>query len=114
MDGEELAARSIEQARRHANQQWMLEVERVIRDVSIFAETFTTDEVWHGLRTRAANREHYPQPHEPRAMGSVMRILHQRGVIEPTGVYRRSARPEAHCGPKREWRRADTVRVRVA
>lgn len=106
MDGDQLAARSIEEARRHANRLWLAEAERVIREVSIFEDTFTTDEVWFELRRRAELREHFPQTHEPRALGAIMRILRERGVIEATGVYRKSKRPEAHAGPKREWRRA--------
>jgi len=44
-------------------------------------EVFTTDDIWIDLERRRV-----PPPHEPRAMGPIMRFLHQNGEVEISGV----------------------------
>lgn len=62
---------------------------------------FTTDDVWQTLAYLGIGK-----PAEPRALGAVITQLRRDGVISATGGYSESARPEAHCSPKRIWRLA--------
>jgi hypothetical protein len=43
-------------------------------------------------------------PHEPRALGALMREAARNGLIEATDRVRPSERPQCHMNPKRVWR----------
>lgn len=59
-------------------------------------ETFTTDDVWALIP-----RDVYTP--ERRALGPVMKALHDAKVIRQTGNFRRSTRRESHANPKAVW-----------
>lgn len=61
---------------------------------------FTTDDIWAALAEVGVGA-----PHEPRAMGAAIRAAAHAGLIESTGVYLKSTRPEAHARPIPVWRR---------
>jgi hypothetical protein len=61
--------------------------------------TFCADQPWEILDALDV-----VGPHEPRAMGAVLRTAVARGWIVATDEYVPSTRPEAHRGPKRVWR----------
>lgn len=58
----------------------------------------TTDDVWLDLFGRDV-----PDPHEPRAMGPVMRKAVTRGHLRPTSTFRPSAMPQNHRRPVRVY-----------
>ncbi|MCL4357705.1 hypothetical protein M1512_02320 [Patescibacteria group bacterium] len=59
---------------------------------------FTSDEVWHELAMQGIHTG------ENRALGAVMQAGNRSGVIEFSGEYRPTTRPEGHKGPKALWR----------
>lgn len=79
----------------NADPAWMTEARSTIRAMAFQRRYFTTDDLWSaGLR----------QPHEPRALGAVMREAARAGICEPTDRYQRSNRPACHTRPLRVWR----------
>ena len=60
----------------------------ILRLAATFAK-FTSDDVWKALEGRALTPE-------PRAMGAQFLKASKAGVIEPTGEYWQSKRPECH------------------
>jgi hypothetical protein len=60
---------------------------------------FTTDLVWSRVAGWISS------PAEPRAMGAAMREAAEKGLIEATGDYQKSARPKCHARPLAVWRR---------
>ncbi len=83
----------------HADDWWKVAADDAFVTCAARYQTFTTDQVWELLDRRSVLR-----PTEPRAMGPRARSAVQRGVIEPTGDYRPSERPETHRNPKRVYR----------
>lgn len=53
---------------------------------------FTSDAVWFVLY----NLWHTPPPHDPRALGPVMKRAAKNGLIQDTGRKKHSTRPECH------------------
>lgn len=64
-------------------------------------DEITTDDVWQRLADQGVD-----PPHEPRAIGPVMRRAVADGVIVSTDRYVRSRRPVHHRAPLRVYRRA--------
>lgn len=62
-------------------------------------DAFTTDDVWEWLDRNTPLR-----PHEPRAMGAVMRKSAAAGTIEASGLYEQSSREVNHNRPVMIWR----------
>jgi hypothetical protein len=73
---------------------WMTHATGLIRQMTTGA-VFTTDDLWYRLGKHV--------PPEPRAMGAVIHNAHRGGMIEPTGIYRRSSRVECHARPVAVW-----------
>lgn len=93
--------RSIQQVDEHAEPEWKaLAYEAVRQTASDLPFGFTTDDVWLRIPEDAE------PPHEPRAMGAIMRQAHRDGWIVPTRDHRPTARIVAHRNPKRVWRAA--------
>lgn len=82
----------------NADGQWIKAAEAVILAMEP-GHSFCADDIWNVL----ADSDHWT--HEPRALGAVVRELRRAGVIESTGTYRKSTRPEAHQRPVAVWRR---------
>jgi hypothetical protein len=90
---------AIARAERHAVDAWKTVTFGVIRQLAETCPSFTTDDVWLGLRK-------VPEvaTHEPRALGSMMREAAKSGWIVPTDRYVNSHRPECHARPVKVWR----------
>lgn len=74
---------------------WLVEARKVILAVADKLEAFSADDVWAaGLA----------KPHEPRALGYVMRELSREGRIELTGDYHRTTQERRHSAPVVLWR----------
>lgn len=84
----------------NADQEWLSQAVKVIGLLSKSYDAFTTDHVWRELNRRELSVR------EPRAIGAAMKRAKGLGLIEPTGQYVPSARPESHCRPIRVWRPA--------
>jgi len=91
-------AEAIERADEHADPEWKEQARRAIERAAALGE-FTTDDVWLQL-------EGVEAPHEPRALGALIREARKNGLIVATGRYRKSSRVECHGNPKMIWRAA--------
>jgi hypothetical protein len=78
-----------------AAEPWTQYAVDVIGLVSLARFDFTSDDVWAALDVK---------PSEPRALGAAMKAAANRGIIFPTGEYRKSGRPECHARPLAVWR----------
>lgn len=87
---------AIDKVERHAPADWLRRTYRLIEDMTR-GRTFTTDDLWAALGPDV--------PHEPRAMGAVIRDARLRALITPTGAYKKSSRPECHARPILVWMR---------
>ena len=102
---------AVERVRENADDDWMERAEAAViaagkkSELSARWGKFTTDDVWDILGD--------DKPHEPRAMGAVMRNLSKQKVlkgelkgeplIKATQDYQLSRRPECHSRPIRVW-----------
>lgn len=73
---------------------WLHLAGEAIREVAATGRPFTTDTIW----------DRVGKPPEPRAMGAAIRAAMKAGLIEATGGYEQSSRPEAHARPVKVWR----------
>ncbi len=89
--------RAIEQVTAHAKVGFIEAGREALERCCFTMETFTTDEIW-ALIPEGIN------PHEPRAMASIMKYAYDNNWAYPLFEYRPSSRPKAHRGPKRVWR----------
>lgn len=78
---------------------WITYAEQSIAYLARARQQFTTDDVWEFMHQRG-----YDMPHEPRALGALMRNAMKTGQIIATDRYVPSARPECHRRPIRVWR----------
>lgn len=85
----------------NAEPDWVLEALRAIYRICQTRDTFTTDRVWAILDSRSI-----PGPHEPKALGAVIRTAQRRGWCRPTPEYTQSVRVECHRRPLRVWQSA--------
>ena len=95
----------------HADPAWLEMASFGVQQLAASRDVFTTDEVWEWLDRNTPLR-----PHEPRAMGAVMKKVAAEGVIEASGLYQQSAREECHNRPVMIWRsrlRPDSTAVVV-
>lgn len=89
---------AVARAEANANERWWMAAREEVILAAIQLPEFTTDTVWIGLNSRGVST------HEPRALGSVMKAMAKAGIIEPTGRWEKSRRPEAHARPVMVWR----------
>lgn len=82
----------------HARPAWRHDALRAIYDLCRTRSEFTTDAVWALLDRRLVL-----VPHEPRALGAIMRMASARGWCHPTGEVRKSTRAECHGRPLTVW-----------
>jgi hypothetical protein len=95
--GRQAADKAINRARMSADPVWYQAAVSAVIMCSQLGEPFTSDDVWVRIPAECRTKE-------PRALGAVMRKLQEQGVIEATGGWRESARPQAHGRPMRVWR----------
>lgn len=79
-------------------EKWVAAIVDIVRRLASGYE-FTTDQLWQvaialGMKVG-----------EPRAMGAVLNNARRVGLVEATGNYRKSERPECHARPVLVWRR---------
>jgi len=97
-----LEAKREAMTRVHANAEeaWKVAAKLSVEAVAKRKPEFTTDAVWWWLE------HHYPDymPHEPRAMGPIMRWAVTTGVVAATDRTTRSTRVACHARPVAIWR----------
>jgi hypothetical protein len=86
---------ALEQVAQGESSAWVDTLRDMVVLVAREKEEFTSDDVWRWLAEL---------PSEPRILGSVMSALAKEGLIEKTGTYRKSKRPECHARPLAVWR----------
>ena len=94
---EEVITEAVARVERNADSEWLLWAERAVVEAAA-DNRFTTDDVWHLLDAWRVEA-----PHEPRALGAVMRRMARVGVIRSTGEYVKSERVECHGRPIVVW-----------
>lgn len=95
--GRQAAVEAIARAKRASDPVWYEAAVSAVLMCAELGEPFTADDVWARIPDECRTRE-------PRALGAVMRLLMEQGVIESTGGWRESSRPQAHARPMRVWR----------
>ena len=90
---------AITKVERHADPAWLQMADFAVQQLCRTEAEFTTDDVWEWL-----DRNTHLRPHEPRAMGAVMRKAAVVGLIEATQRYVQSRRDECHGRPVAVWR----------
>lgn len=77
---------------------WATAAERAIHTVAARQPSLTSDDVWQLLQTW-----NVAPPHEPRAMGAMMKRAQKQGWIKPTSTFKPTTRVQAHSSPTRVW-----------
>jgi hypothetical protein len=95
--GRQAGLEAIARAKQAADPTWYQAAVSAVLMCAELGEPFTADDVWARIPDEYRTRE-------PRALGAVMRLLSEQGVIESTGGWRESSRPQAHARPMRVWR----------
>lgn len=91
--------KAIDQVERHASEDWKDHALQAIRTLCrTKPDGFTTDDIWAILHDSNA-----PTPHEPRALGAVVRSAVRASLIAPTSRYVQSNRPACHRRPIQIW-----------
>jgi len=100
MNMDELTTEAIDRVQRNANVAWQKAAYEVVKDLSAVRRDFTTDTVWRAMELQ------HPEltTHEPRAMGAVMRTAARMRLIQTTGAFQKTKRPQAHGRPIAIWR----------
>jgi hypothetical protein len=102
LDGRESTKRrdaAIRRAGSNADKEWIREARRALLHVADTQELLTTDDIWAVLNTRNIRA-----PHEPRAMGAVIKWAEGQKHIIGTPNYQATKRVTGHSGPVRVWR----------
>lgn len=83
---------------KNADPTWTKDALACITALAEKGESFTTDAVWELLEQVST-----ATTHERRALGAVMRTAQRQGLIQTTGRYVKSTRPECHTRPCAVW-----------
>lgn len=100
VQGDLLADTAIDQAEKAADPGWLAAAHRAVREAAASGAPFTTDDLWTELSRLGVTT------HEPRALGAVLRAAARPpdALVEQTGRYVKTRRPEAHSRPIPVWR----------
>lgn len=90
----QLTDEAVERAGTNADPVWFGKAFDAVVHIARRNEFLTTDDVWARI----------PSTTEPRALGAVMRLARDAGLILTTTEYTQSRRPECHSRPLRVWR----------
>ena len=90
--------RAIDAAEAAADLDWKDAAYGVLRSLAFQRSEFSTDDIWFRLHELGVST------HEPRAMGAVVRKAAAEGLIEWSGLYRKSFRRACHRRPVAVWR----------
>ena len=93
------ATTAIATVKAHADPEWYSLALQAAKDCALSIDRFTSDDVWNLLEFMGA-----PTPHEPRAMGAVLKDLADMGRITATGEWKSSKRRACHNRPVMVWR----------
>jgi len=99
--GEAAKEEAITRVEANASRRWLDAAYRALQRCSEAPwsdEGVSSDDVW--MRLRALEM---PEPHDPRAMGPVMRRAVREGLLRPTSTFRPSAMPQNHRRPVRVY-----------
>lgn len=91
--------RAINKVESNADPAWLAKAYGLLRDLCASQLYLTSDDLWLALDGAGV-----PVPHEPRALGAVMRQAARDGLIESTGTYVPSEREACHARPVQKWR----------
>ena len=94
----EAKEQAIAQVATSTDPKWFAECYRIVVATATNTNDFTTDDIWQALADAQL-----PTPHEPRAIGAVLRHAAANNVIRPTNQYRPSQRVACHARPIRVW-----------
>lgn len=86
---------AIGRVERHADAAWKAEALEAVKGTASRNAFLTSDDVWQRLTTR---------PHEPRAMGAIMRHAVTLGWIAPTERFIPTLKASQHRQPIRVWK----------
>jgi hypothetical protein len=89
---------AINRVEANADHVWLTGATEAVRMLARTRDEFTTDDVWNRLDNAG-----YQPPHEPRAMGAVMRQAARDGLVVKTDRVRNSVRVECHARPVAVW-----------
>jgi hypothetical protein len=90
---------AVDRAYTNTEADWKIRALEAVETIARRREEFTADAVWALLE-----RWEVPPPHQPTALGGVMRAVKDAGWIEPTERFNPSVRPQHHRYPCRVWR----------
>lgn len=96
--GEALKEEAISRVEANASRAWLDEAWMSLRFMCSKFREVTSDLVWIDLHGRGI-----PDPHEPRAMGPVMRRAVAEGLLRPTSTFEPSEMPQNHRRPVRVY-----------
>lgn len=90
---------AIARVERHADPAWLASARSTLRHLCARQFYLNSDSLWLALEQAGV-----PMPHEPRALGAVMRWGVREGLIKATGEYEPSWREACHQRPIMRWR----------
>ena len=82
----------------NADPKWLNAAHGIITELAFDKQRFTSDDVWAML-----DKTGVPNPHEPRALGAVLKQVAKEGLIHATDDWVPSRRAVAHARPVRVW-----------
>ena len=91
--------KAVDRAGSNADDEWKDVAYTAITQICRKLEYFTTDPIWYTLGASKVEA-----PHEPRAIGAMLRSAASDGWCEPTDRYVSSERVACHGRPVRVWR----------
>jgi len=92
-----------------ASEAWKAAASSAIAEAAKSYRKFTSDEVWVILHSNGITA-----PHEPRAMGPMMRNASRSGLISKTGYSKISDQEHNHARPVAVWKSMVYVEKRVS
>lgn len=98
VSGEALKEEAISRVEANASRTWLDTAWAAVQYLCRHNREITSDAVWTYLAAFDV-----PAPHEPRAMGPVMRRAVKEGLLRPTSTFRPSALPQNHRRPVRVY-----------
>lgn len=84
----------------NADPAWITTCYNIIVAVAFNKQRFTSDDVWAEL-----DKSKIEAPHEPRALGAVLKQVAKEGLIRATDEWVPSKRVACHARPVRCWER---------
>jgi len=88
---------AMERVELHADEDWKMAAEVAVRLVARRGRPFTTDEVVELLTQSNVTT------HDLRALGPIMRNALREGLVEESGLWRKSSLVSCHRRPKAVW-----------